>query len=74
MALRGKRVAVLDPTVYGGYLDSGGMYVVLSRHRVACFVVARAGIEDLLLRCAPWGGSCRFPRRGRRCQRLDAAM
>jgi hypothetical protein len=37
------------------HLDSGRMCVALSRHRVACFVVARAGIEDLLLRFAPSG-------------------
>lgn len=37
------------------HLDSGRMCVALSRHRVACFVVARAGIEDLLLRLAPSG-------------------
>ncbi len=37
------------------HLDSGRMCVALSRHRVACFVVARAGIEDLLLRFPPSG-------------------
>lgn len=37
------------------HVDSGRMCVALSRHRVACFVVARAGIEDLLLRFAPSG-------------------
>jgi hypothetical protein len=28
---------------------------MFSRHRVACFLVARDGIEDLLLRYAPSG-------------------
>jgi hypothetical protein len=28
---------------------------MLSRHRVACFVFTRAGVEDLLLRYAPSG-------------------
>ncbi|MCC6630134.1 MAG: ATP-binding protein [Chloroflexi bacterium] len=37
------------------HLDSGRMCVALSRHRVACFVVARAGIKELLLRHAPGG-------------------
>jgi hypothetical protein len=37
------------------HLDAGRLCVALSRHRVACFVVARAGIEDMLLRYAPSG-------------------
>jgi hypothetical protein len=37
------------------HLDSGRMCVALSRHRVTCFVVARGGIEELLLRHAPSG-------------------
>jgi len=37
------------------HLDAGRLCVMLSRHRVACFVVARAGIEDILLRHAPSG-------------------
>ncbi len=37
------------------HLDSGRLCVALSRHRVTCFVVARAGVEDLLLRYAPSG-------------------
>ena len=28
---------------------------MLSRHRIACFVVSRAGVEDMLLRYAPSG-------------------
>lgn len=37
------------------HLDSGRMCVALSRHRIACVVVTRAGIEELLLRYAPSG-------------------
>jgi hypothetical protein len=37
------------------HLDAGRLCVALSRHRVACFVVARAGIEEMLLRYAPSG-------------------
>lgn len=37
------------------HLDAGRLCVMLSRHRVACFVFARAGIEDMLLRHAPSG-------------------
>jgi len=37
------------------HLDAGRLCVALSRHRVACFVVGRAGIEELLLRYAPTG-------------------
>jgi hypothetical protein len=37
------------------HLDSGRMCVALSRHRVACFVVTRAGVAELLLRYGPTG-------------------
>src|SRR5947209_790927 len=37
------------------HLDAGRLCVALSRHRVACFLVGRAGVEDLLLRYAPSG-------------------
>jgi hypothetical protein len=37
------------------HLDAGRMCVALSRHRVACFVVSRAGVRDMLLRFAPTG-------------------
>jgi hypothetical protein len=37
------------------HLDAGRLCVALSRHRVVCFVFARAGIADLLRRYAPSG-------------------
>ena len=37
------------------HLDAGRLCVMLSRHRVACFVLARAGILDALDRYAPSG-------------------
>jgi hypothetical protein len=37
------------------HLEAGRLCVMLSRHRVACFLIARAGIEVLLLRYAPSG-------------------
>jgi hypothetical protein len=37
------------------HLDAGRLCVMLSRHRIACFVVSRAGVEDMLLRYAPNG-------------------
>lgn len=37
------------------HLDAGRLCVMLSRHRVACFIVSRAGTQDLLLRYAPSG-------------------
>jgi hypothetical protein len=37
------------------HLDAGRLCVMLSRHRVACFVLARAGILDTLDRYAPSG-------------------
>jgi hypothetical protein len=37
------------------HLDAGRLCVALSRHRVVCFVFARAGIADLLRRYAPGG-------------------
>ena len=37
------------------HLDAGRMCVALSRHRVACFVLSRAGVRDMLLRYAPSG-------------------
>ena len=37
------------------HLDAGRLCVMLSRHRVACFVVARGGIEPLLHHYAPGG-------------------
>jgi hypothetical protein len=37
------------------HLDSGRMCVTLTRHRIACVIVTRAGIEELLLRYAPAG-------------------
>jgi hypothetical protein len=42
-----------DASVF--HLDAGRLCVMMSRHRIACFVVSRAGIEDLLLRYAPSG-------------------
>jgi hypothetical protein len=43
----------VDASVF--HLDAGRLCVMASRHRIACFVVSRAGIEDLLLRYAPSG-------------------
>jgi hypothetical protein len=43
----------IDASVF--HLDAGRLCVMTSRHRVACFVVSRMGIEDLLLRYAPSG-------------------
>lgn len=37
------------------HLDSGRLCVMMSRHSVVCFVVARAGILDILNRYAPSG-------------------
>ncbi len=37
------------------HLDAGRLCVMLSRHRVACFIVTRGGIENLLLRHASSG-------------------
>jgi len=37
------------------HLDAGRQCVMISRHSVACFLVARAGIESMLLRYAPIG-------------------
>ena len=37
------------------HLDAGRLCVMTSRHSVACFVFARGGIEDMLLRHAPSG-------------------
>jgi hypothetical protein len=37
------------------HLDAGILCVMMSRHRVACFMFARAGIADLLHRHAPTG-------------------
>jgi hypothetical protein len=37
------------------HLDAGRLSVMLSRHRVACFIITRGGIEDILLRFAPSG-------------------
>jgi superfamily I DNA and/or RNA helicase len=37
------------------HLDAGRLCVALSRHRVACLLVGRTGVEDLLLRYAPSG-------------------
>jgi hypothetical protein len=37
------------------HLDAGRLCVALSRHRVACFLVGRSGVEELLLRYAPSG-------------------
>ncbi len=37
------------------HLDAGRLCVMLSRHRIACFVVGRAGMEAMLLRHAPAG-------------------
>lgn len=42
-----------DATTF--HLDSGRLCVMLSRHRVACFVVSRGGVEEMLLRYAPSG-------------------
>jgi len=42
-----------DASVF--HLDAGRLCVMASRHRVVCFLVSRAGIEDLLLRYAPSG-------------------
>ena len=39
----------------GFHLDAGRLCVMLSRHRIACFVVSRGGIEEMLLRYAPAG-------------------
>jgi hypothetical protein len=41
------------------HLDAGRMCVALSRHRVACFVVSRAGVRDMLVRYAPRGDRVR---------------
>jgi len=37
------------------HLDAGRLCVMLSRHHVACFVVSRGGLTDMLLRHAPSG-------------------
>jgi hypothetical protein len=37
------------------HLDAGILCVMMSRHRVACFMFARSGIEELLSRHAPSG-------------------
>lgn len=37
------------------HMDAGRLCVMLSRHRVACLVFARGGIEDLLVRYGPSG-------------------
>ena len=37
------------------HLDAGRMCVALSRHRVACFIVSRSGVREMLLRYAPTG-------------------
>ena len=37
------------------HLDRGRLCVSLSRHRVCCFIFARAGIEELLRRSVPSG-------------------
>jgi len=37
------------------HLDAGRLCVMLSRHRIACFVLTRAGIGDMLTRYAPSG-------------------
>jgi hypothetical protein len=37
------------------HLEAGRLCVMLSRHRVACWIVGRAGIADRLLRYAPSG-------------------
>jgi hypothetical protein len=37
------------------HLDAGRLCVMLSRHRVACFVLAREGVLDMLERYAPSG-------------------
>jgi hypothetical protein len=42
-----------DASVF--HLDAGRLCVMASRHRVVCFLVSRAGVEDLLLRYAPSG-------------------
>lgn len=42
-----------DASVF--HLDAGRLCVMASRHRVVCFLVTRAGIEELLLRYAPSG-------------------
>ncbi len=42
-----------DASVF--HLDAGRLCVMASRHRIVCFLVCRAGIEDLLLRYAPSG-------------------
>ena len=42
-----------DASVF--HLDAGRLCVMTSRHRIACFVLTRAGIEDMLLRYAPSG-------------------
>jgi hypothetical protein len=43
----------VDATAF--HLDAGRLCVMLSRHRVACVLVSRAGVDDLLLRYAPGG-------------------
>jgi AAA domain-containing protein len=43
----------VDATLF--HLDAGRLCVMASRHRIACFVVSRRGVEDLLLRYAPSG-------------------
>jgi len=37
------------------HLDAGRLCVMLSRHRIACFILAREGIFDTLERYAPSG-------------------
>jgi hypothetical protein len=37
------------------HLDAGRLCVMASRHRIVCFLVTRAGIEELLLGYAPQG-------------------
>jgi hypothetical protein len=37
------------------HLEAGRLCVMMSRHRVACWLVGRAGISDRLLRYAPSG-------------------
>lgn len=39
----------------GFHLDAGRLCVMTSRHSVVCFLFARAGIEEILLRHAPSG-------------------
>lgn len=45
----------VDATAF--HLEAGRFCVMMSRHRVACSLVSRAGISDRLLRCAPSGDS-----------------